>query len=115
MKEILKVLYTSLIILAIFGVGVWFGRRSMEGDYEKRMEVFEEVIESRAPEKQQLMNKIDSLDLVIKNIRNTEHAIDTVRILEVEKIANLPLDSATMYLKQKILEYEKKFATKTYI
>ena len=81
----------------------------MRENYKERGEMIMEIIDSKSPEKQALKDKIDSLDLVIEEIKDSETRIDTVRILEVEKVAKLPLDSATMYLQQKILEYEEKF------
>lgn len=107
MKELVKFIGIFLIGCVIFFLGYWVGQRKAESNIVSQSEGVLEVISNyKTNEKEDLQKQVDSLERSLKVLESRKMEIDTLLVISRERIIRLPLDSATLYFKDKLKAYE---------
>lgn len=99
--------FISLVLLIIFGYVLGVYLRLPGHDFSTDIVLKDSVIIIEDIKKlDSLTNLVEEYRAVNTRLRDSLDNIVTTRIIEVEAVKRLPLDSSVLFLKQKLREYE---------
>lgn len=99
----------SILILIVIGfiLGVYYTKPSESSQTGIDTEYIDSVLVKNEIRKiDSLKNRINEIELINNNLRDSIKLITITRVIEVDAVRKLPLDSGVIFLKQKLREFE---------
>lgn len=99
----------SILILIVIGfiLGVYYTKPSESNQTGIDTEYIDSVLVKNEIRKiDSLKSRINEIELINNNLRDSIKLITITRVIEVDAVRKLPLDSGVIFLKQKLREFE---------
>lgn len=107
-KTVTNLLLIILLILLGYILGVYIGPPGYSSLDKESLRIDSVIVEKESRDIDSLLSVIKDYEIINNRLRDSIQVVVTTRIIEVDAVKKLPLDSGVIFLKQKLGEFENR-------
>ena len=107
-KTVTNLLLIILLILLGYILGVYIEPPGYSSLDKESLRIDSVIVEKESKNIDSLLSVIKDYEIINNRLRDSIQVIVTTRIIEVDAVKKLPLDSGVIFLKQKLGEFENR-------
>lgn len=107
-KTVTNLLLIVLLILFGYILGVYIGPPGYSSFDKESLRIDSVIVEKEFKNIDSLLSVIKDYEIINNRLRDSIQVVVTTRIIEVDAVKKLPLDSGVIFLKQKLGEFENR-------
>lgn len=107
-KTVINLILVLFLILSGYALGTYFGFPGYNPHIDTEIESDSLIIKDDKVKIDSLVSVIEEYKEINDRLRDSIQVVVTTRIIEVDAVKKLPLDSGVIFLKHKLREYENR-------
>lgn len=107
-KTVINLILILFLILSGYALGAYFGFPGYNPHIDTEIESDSLIIKDDKVKIDSLVSVIEEYKEINDRLRDSIQVVITTRIIEVDAVKKLPLDSGVIFLKHKLREYENR-------